>query len=375
MFQILEKMLQCFRGQIQLSIPLILFLLLPVIGIGQLKKEFVSYGDIFNNGTTQIELQIKIIKNPCDVNNTAQNMFRLNFQNLESRFANSGYFLNFKMRVTKCDGNVLMKTVSISLNRNIEDGLNSSTDWTFDGESVENTISAKIEPYPNNDKDFVIQNIKSVAPKSIQGKQSLITGESSTLSISADAKLGTKAQWVWYENNCGGIPIKRGSSINITPTKTTTYYIRAESPTDTTDCRFIKVEVDDDSKITNDTKIIGRDKVCLTNNKVTLEVFGGKLGYKSNWVWYQSGCGSEGEKITTGSKIDIAPTKTTTYYVRAEGATNTTPCISHTVTVSEKVDKPSLIVGESSICLGQSTKMKVIYPSYNSITINENINV
>ncbi len=361
-------MLQYHRGQIRFFIPAILLFFLPLIGLGQLKKEFVSYGNIFNNGTTQIELQVKIIKNPCDVNNTAQNMFRLNFQNLESRFVTSGYFLNWKMKVTKCDGNILIKTVSISLSRFNQEGLNSSTDWTFDGESVENTISAKIEPYPNNDKDFVIQNVKSVPPKSIQGKQSLITGESSTLSISSDAKLGTKAQWVWYENNCGGISTKRGSSINIAPSKTTTYYVRAESPTDTSDCRSIKVEVDDDSKITNDTKVIGPKTVCPDNNKISLEVFSGKLGYKANWVWYKSGCGSEGERINTGSKIDVEPTKTTTYYVRAEGATNTTPCISHTVTVSENVDKPSVIIGESSICVGQSTTIKAVYPSYNSIT-------
>ena len=144
-------MLQFHRGQIRFFIPAILLFFLPLIGLGQLKKEFVSYGNIFNNGTTQIELQVKIIKNPCDVNNTAQNMFRLNFQNLESRFVTSGYFLNWKMKVTKCDGNILIKTVSISLLRFNQEGLNSSTDWTFDGESVENTISAKIEPYPNKE--------------------------------------------------------------------------------------------------------------------------------------------------------------------------------------------------------------------------------
>ena len=49
------------------------------------------------------------------------------------------------------------------------------------------------------------------------------------------------------------------------------------------------------------------------NKKISLEVFSGKLGYKANWVWYKSGCGTEGERINTGSKIDVEPTKTTTY--------------------------------------------------------------
>ncbi|ATL48410.1 hypothetical protein COR50_15260 [Chitinophaga caeni] len=57
---------------------------------------------------------------------------------------------------------------------------------------------------------------------------SICEGNSVTLNVSGT--LGTSAQWVWYEGGCGvGTAIGSGSSITVTPSATTTYYVRSES--------------------------------------------------------------------------------------------------------------------------------------------------
>ncbi len=65
---------------------------------------------------------------------------------------------------------------------------------------------------------------------------------------------------------------------------------------------------------------------------VTLSVTGGSLGSGASWKWYTGSCG--GTLVGTGASITILVNATTTYFVRAEGACNTTTCASQLVTVS-----------------------------------------
>ena len=56
--------------------------------------------------------------------------------------------------------------------------------------------------------------------------------------------LGTDADWIWYANECGNGPtVGAGDTIYVSPTQTTTYFVRAESITNATDCAFITVFV------------------------------------------------------------------------------------------------------------------------------------
>ena len=52
-------------------------------------------------------------------------------------------------------------------------------------------------------------------------------GESASLNI-IGGSLSTGADWYWYENSCGGNFIGNGSSITVTPSTSTSYYVRAE---------------------------------------------------------------------------------------------------------------------------------------------------
>lgn len=58
--------------------------------------------------------------------------------------------------------------------------------------------------------------------------------------------LGDNAQWVWYEGSCGGTPIGYGESITVTPSATTTYYVRAEGDCNATACEAVTVVINCD---------------------------------------------------------------------------------------------------------------------------------
>ncbi len=71
---------------------------------------------------------------------------------------------------------------------------------------------------------------------------------------------------------------------------------------------------------------------------VTLTLTGGTLGDGASWRWYAASCG--GSSIGTGTSINIiAPSATTTYFVRAEGTCNTSTCTQVTLFISCDIDK------------------------------------
>ncbi len=97
--------------------------------------------------------------------------------------------------------------------------------------------------------------------------------------------------------------------------------------------------------ITNNNTCFGTDK--------TLSVSGGSLGTGAVWEWFTGSCG--GTPAGTGASITVNPAAgtTTTYYVRAAGACNTTVCASGTVTVPAGVGTPSVPVpSAATICQG-----------------------
>jgi hypothetical protein len=89
--------------------------------------------------------------------------------------------------------------------------------------------------------------------------------------------------------------------------------------------------------------------ICA-NFPTTLEVVGGVLGVGAQWTWYSGTCG--GIPVGTGSSLVVNPDTVQTYFVRAEGACNTTSCQSVTVnalqnTLSLSTDATSASVGSS----------------------------
>jgi len=77
-------------------------------------------------------------------------------------------------------------------------------------------------------------------------------------------------------------------------------------------------------------------KIC-PGKVVTLSITGGTLGSGATWKWYSGSCG--GTAVGTGATINVSPSVTTTYYVRAEGDCNITICRAVTVTITCDIDK------------------------------------
>ena len=73
--------------------------------------------------------------------------------------------------------------------------------------------------------------------------------------------------------------------------------------------------------------------ICAASSTVTLTAVGGTLGSGASYKWYSGSCG--GTLVGTGAILTALPiSATTTYFVRVEGACNTTTCASVIVTVA-----------------------------------------
>jgi len=67
----------------------------------------------------------------------------------------------------------------------------------------------------------------SAAPTVQASSGNICSGNNTTLSI-IDGNLNNATDWKWYTGNCGGTSIGSGSSITVSPTQNTTYYVRSE---------------------------------------------------------------------------------------------------------------------------------------------------
>ncbi|MGE3823139.1 MAG: hypothetical protein AB7G44_02865, partial [Bacteroidia bacterium] len=174
----------------------------------------------------------------------------------------------------------------------------------------------------------VTVNTLSVAPTSIGTTLNPICpGQSTTLSVSGGS-LGSGAVWNWYSGSCGGTFLGTGTSISVSPSTTTTYFVRAAGTCNTTACASTTVNVQSNSSVTNATAT--PTTICVGQSS-TLSVTG-SLGTGATWNWYTGSCG--GTLVGQGASINVSPTSSTTYFVRAIGTCNTTPCASTSVSVN-----------------------------------------
>jgi len=197
----------------------------------------------------------------------------------------------------------------------------------------------------------VTVNTSSTAPTSASASNPTIcVGQSTTLSVSGGTN-GTGSTLVWYSGTCGGTQVGTGPSITVSPTSTTTYYVRREGGCGTpTGCASVTVTVNTSS--TAPTSASANPSTICAGQSTTLSASGGTNGTGASLVWYSGSCG--GTLVGTGSSITVSPTSTTTYYVRREGGCGTpTGCASVTVPVNG-VPGPGTVSGPTTLCRGQS---------------------
>jgi hypothetical protein len=169
----------------------------------------------------------------------------------------------------------------------------------------------------------------------------ILSGNAVTLTVNGGS-LGTGAVWKWYSGSCGGTFVGTGTSITVTPSATTTYFVRAEGVCNTTACISRTVTVTQPCGPLSLVSNAPNNTTCY-GTAVTLTV-GGNLSSGASWKWYKNSCG--GICVGTGTNLAVMPTSTTTYYVRAEGgACGITSCMSITVIVNHVPSRPAYITG------------------------------
>ncbi len=180
------------------------------------------------------------------------------------------------------------------------------------------------------------QTIVTVAtPSSIISASSnpatVCTGAPITLSVTG--ALGSDGSvWTWYDGGCAsGSAIGTGATLTLTPSGTTTYYVRAEGGTcGNTTCASVTVTVNGTS--TAPTAIVASSNNVCAGTAVTLSANGGSLGSGSTYFWYIGSCG--GQLVGAGPSITVNPLTTANYFVRAEGPCNITACTNAVITVT-----------------------------------------
>ncbi|WP_162147673.1 Ig-like domain-containing protein [Flavobacterium limnosediminis] len=237
-----------------------------------------SLDTTFNSGTgtdatliniLQPDGKIIIAGNFTSYNNTACNRIaRLNTDgSLDTSFnTGSGVNNNIGIIVLQPDGKTIIFGPFTSYNgttinqiaRLNNDG---SLDATFNaGTGVDTSInSAALQPdgkiiiggafksYNNTGRNRItrIHGTASgitTAPITISGTTTINSGESTTLT-QVGGSLGEGATYKWYTGSCGGTLVGTGASLTVSPTVTTTYYVLAEGPNNTTGCVSITVTV------------------------------------------------------------------------------------------------------------------------------------
>ncbi len=106
-------------------------------------------------------------------------------------------------------------------------------------------------------------------------------GSSASLTI-VSGNLNSSAQWYWYKDSCGGLPLDTGISINVSPVITTTYYVRGEGCCTTSgNCAAITVNVNTApaiSIVVTPASICSGDTVTVVgNNAFASSIY--------NWNW------------------------------------------------------------------------------------------
>jgi len=148
--------------------------------------------------------------------------------------------------------------------------------------------------------------------------------------------LGEGADWKWYDGACGTNEIGTGKSITVTPTATTTYFVRAEGDCNTTDCREIEVVV---NPLPN-ASINGNGE--LNCNTLSLDLTAKPDGM--SYLWED---GSTAQVLSVTEEGDYSVT-----------VTDINGCENEATTTVERSNIELEITGDDTVCIGETTNIE-----------------
>ena len=110
------------------------------------------------------------------------------------------------------------------------------------------TVTLRVKPEPLTNRDiFIFQGacIPSTAPTTLSGPPGDIAPGSSTTLIASGGTEGTSTTYEWFTGGCGvnRLATTTTNSLTVSPTSSTTYYVRRKGLCGTTTCTQIRVNV------------------------------------------------------------------------------------------------------------------------------------
>jgi hypothetical protein len=193
----------------------------------------------------------------------------------------------------------------------------------------------------------------STGPSGISAPSTTICNPGSVTLTAVGGTLGTSANYQWGTGAVVGTsPIggATSSTLSVSPTTTTTYWVRIENTASpcaaATGGSTVTVTVNQPSAAP--ASVTGAD-IC-NSGSTTLTAIGGTLGTSANYQWGTGAVVGTSPIIgATGSTLSVSPGSTTTYWVRIENTAGpcspTTTGITRLVIVNQSSTAPSSVTG------------------------------
>jgi len=150
------------------------------------------------------------------------------------------------------------------------------------------------------------------------GGVTICNGQSTNLTASNIGNNDSYVSVYWGTTSGGSQVSSDATTVSVSPTSTTTYYLRYVLTGDNyAYSNVVSTTVTVRQPPTAPTGVSGTATICQ-GSSLTLSATGGSVGSGATYQWYAGGCGS-GSVLGTGSSITVTPSSTTTYYVRRVG--------------------------------------------------------
>ncbi|MFC0771840.1 Ig-like domain-containing protein [Terrimonas alba] len=134
---------------------------------------------------------------------------------------------------------------------------------------IENT-TAPCPASTDGPTQVVTVNQLSVAPTGATGTTTICNGGSTILTVAGGTK-GTGATTEWFTGSCDGTPAGTGDAITVSPTSTTTYYVRYSGTCNTTTCAEVTVSIASNNSISL-TSAAGTDAQAVCDNATITDI-------------------------------------------------------------------------------------------------------
>ena len=191
----------------------------------------------------------------------------------------------------------------------------------------------------------VVVNTPSVAPTGITGTSIICNGVSTTLTL-AGGTSGTGATAQWFTGSCGGTAAGTGNSITVSPSSSTTYFVRYNGTCNTTTCASQLVTVNaipTAPTISSNTPVCEGTSINLTSNTIS--------GATYAWTGPASFTSSSEDPSIASAAAAMAGTYNCT--VTVSGCASSTSSTTVAVTAA-----PSVTAANSgNVCVGNSINL------------------